>query len=198
MPARRDGYAKALQQIHHFLVKAGGTALREPVAMALATADAGGRPSVRTVLLKALDERGAVFYTNLMSRKARELAANPRAALCLYWDPLRIQVLIEGRAEPVSDAEADAYWATRPRTSQLGAWASEQSQPLSSRAVLVARFAGFSAQYAGRPIPRPPHWSGLRVVPDRIEIWRARPFRLHERILYQRRGRRWVKSLLYP
>lgn len=166
--------------------------------MVLATADARGRPSARTVLLKGVDARGVIFYTNARSRKGRALAANPRAALCLAWDPLRAQVLIEGRVERVTVAEADAYWATRPRTSQLGAWASQQSAPLARRAILLARFSHYQTAFAGRPVPRPPSWTGFRVLPDRVEFWRARPFRLHDRVVYQRRARRWTRTLLYP
>ncbi len=166
--------------------------------MTLATVDTRGYPSVRTVLLKGLDARGPVFYTNGHSRKGRHLAANPHAALCLFSDPLKEQVSIEGTVEPVSNEEADRYWATRDRLSQLGAWASLQSQPLASRLVLVQRVAAYAAKFAGRAVPRPPHWSGYRVVPARIEYWRARPARLHERVLYERRGSRWVKQWLYP
>lgn len=166
--------------------------------MALATADRQGRPSVRTVLLKGLDDRGLVFYTNLKSRKARQLATNPRAAVCLYWDPLMLQVLVEGRIRPVSRAEADAYWATRPRVSQLGAWASDQSAPLARRAILLARYRQVARRFAGRPIPRPAWWSGFRLIPDWIEYWTSRPRRLHHRLLYHRRGPRWVSTLLYP
>ena len=153
---------------------------------------------MRTVLLKAVDERGVVFYTNLKSRKGRQLSANPRAALCCFWDTLREQALIEGRVRRVSDRETDAYWATRPRMAQLGAWASLQSQPLASRKVLEARVAVYAARFAGRPVPRPPHWSGYRVMPERIEFWSPRAFRLHERILYSTSGRGWTKRLLYP
>ena len=166
--------------------------------MALATADGRARPSVRTVLLKGLDTRGLVFYTNLRSRKGRALAVNPHAALCLYWDPLRRQILVEGRVERVSEREANAYWATRPRASQLAAWASQQSQPLDRRATLLARLAAARRQFAGRPVPRPPHWSGLRLLPDRLEFWTARPSRLHDRLCYTRRGPRWTRTLLYP
>ena len=186
------------RRLQQWLARAQRAGLREPTAMALATADRAGRPSVRTVLLKGLDARGLVFYTNLHSRKGRALAANPRAALGFYWDPLRRQILIEGRVEPVRAGEADAYWATRPRASQLAAWASQQSQPLDRRATLLARLAAARRRFAGRPVPRPPHWSGLRLLPDRIEFWIARPNRLHERLCYVRRGHRWTRTLLYP
>ena len=150
------------------------------------------------VLLKEASERGIVFYTNLGSRKGRQLAMNPQAALCWFADPLNEQVIIEGRVGLVSNREADAYWASRPRQTQLGAWASLQSQPLASRRVLMARVARYARRFAGRPVPRPPQWSGYRVIPDRIEFWKARPFRLNERVVYQRSGRRWTVSLLYP
>lgn len=166
--------------------------------MALATADSRGRPSVRMVLLKEASERGFVFYTNFQSRKAKQLDANPHAALCFYWEPIGVQVTVEGKAARVSDAEADAYWVTRPRQSQIGAWASLQSRPLEGRRMLLARAARFATKFAGRPIPRPPHWSGLRLVPDRIEFWKRRPFRLHDRQLYLKQGARWIFRRLYP
>jgi pyridoxamine 5'-phosphate oxidase len=173
----------------------------EPTAMALATADGEGRPSVRMVLLKGYDERGFVFYTNLESRKAGDLAANPHAALCFFWQPLEIQVRVEGAVEPVTADEADAYYASRPRGSRVGAWASQQSRPLASYAELVARVAEVEARYDGAEIPRPPFWSGYRVVPRRIELWFGRPSRLHEREVYEREEGeppRWRKTLLYP
>jgi len=174
---------------------------REPhdaEAMALATADAAGRPSVRMVLLKGHDERGFVFYTNGHSRKGEELAANPRAALLFHWKSLRRQVRIEGNVSPVSPIEADAYFATRARDSQLGAWASDQSRPLISREAFERRFAQLQAAYEGKDVPRPPHWSGYRVAPERIEFWSDRPHRLHERRLFTRAGPGWTEGLLYP
>jgi len=171
----------------------------DPNAVALATADASGRPSVRMVLLKGHDPRGFVIYTNLDSRKGEELAANPRAALLFHWKSLRRQVRIEGPVEPVSDAEADAYFATRSRDSQLGAWASDQSRPLDSRATFEARFEQRRAEFDGRPVPRPPRWSGFRVVPERIEFWSDRAHRLHERRLFTPApGGGWREGLLYP
>jgi pyridoxamine 5'-phosphate oxidase len=174
------------------------TLLPEPTAMTLATAGNDGQPSARLVLLKAVDERGFVFYTNLRSRKGRELAANPRAALTFHWQPLDVQVRIEGVAEQVDDAEADEYFATRARGSQLGAWASDQSEPITREGDLDARFAEAERRFAGRDVPRPPHWSGYRVIPQRIEFWRSRPSRLHERRLFERDGERWRETVLYP
>ena len=167
-------------------------------AMALATVDTEGQPSVRMVLLKGHDARGFVFYTNLHSRKARDLIDTPKAGLLFHWKSLRRQVRIEGPVEDVSQDEADAYFASRPRDSQLGAWASDQSQPLPSREVFEAQFAEMAARFDGQDVPRPPHWSGFRVVPHRIEFWHDRPHRLHERRLFVREGEAWREGLLYP
>jgi pyridoxamine 5'-phosphate oxidase len=168
-------------------------------AMTLATVGADGRPSARIVLLKGHDARGFVFYTNSESRKGGELAANPEAALVFHWKSLRRQVRVEGRTEPVSAAEADAYFATRSRDSQLGAWASDQSRPLDSRAAFEARYAALKADHEGREVPRPPHWWGYRLVPDRIEYWSDRPHRLHERRLFTLGpDGHWTEGLLYP
>jgi pyridoxamine 5'-phosphate oxidase len=171
----------------------------DPEAMALATADANGLPSVRMVLLKGQGPDGFVFYTNEESVKGRQLADNPQAALLFHWKSLRRQVRIEGRVERVAEAEADAYFATRSRDSQLGAWASDQSQPLESRAAFEARFEEVRARFEGQPIPRPPHWGGYRVVPLIIEFWQDRPHRLHERRMFlaQKDGT-WDEGLLYP
>ncbi len=167
-------------------------------AMALATADAEGRPSVRMVLLKGHDARGFVFYTNFESRKAEDLLANPHAALLFHWKSLRRQVRIEGPVARVTDAEGDAYFATRSRDSQLGAWASDQSRPLESRALFEQRFEAMSDRFEGEPVPRPPHWSGFRVAPERIEFWTDGAHRLHERRLFTRDGEGWREGLLYP
>lgn len=170
----------------------------DPTAMALATAGAQGRPSVRMVLMKGHDERGFVFYTNLDSRKGEELAVNASAALLFHWKSLRRQVRVEGPVEPVSEAEADSYFATRARDSQLGAWASDQSRPLDARATFEARFEEVSGRFEGLDIPRPPRWSGWRVAPERIEFWSDRAHRLHERRLFTRAGQGWSEGLLYP
>lgn len=164
--------------------------------MTLATADAQGRPSSRTVLLKEVDERGFVFYTSLTSRKARHLAANPRAALCFFWQPLMEQVLVEGMVEQVSDREADACWASRPRVSQLGAWASCRPKRLNPPGLLEARVVTYALKFAGRAIPRPSFWSGFRVAPDRMEFWKRSPVRRHERVLYEECGGQWARHLL--
>jgi len=191
--------SEAIDRFRELLEQARETDLREPTAMTLATADAAGRPSARTVLLKGVDERGFVFYTNRGSRKGRALRENAQGALLFFWQPLMRQVKIEGPVEGVTDAEADAYWATRPRESQLGAWASHQSEPLASREEYEARLAELREQYREQEIPRPPFWSGFRVCPDRIEFWHEREFRQHDRECYwYDRGNGWQWTLLNP
>ena len=170
----------------------------DPNAMALATVDADGRPSVRMVLLKGHDADGFVFYTNLESRKGRALAANSGAALLFHWKSLHRQIRIEGAVEPVSADEADAYFASRARDSRIGAWASDQSRPLKSRAHFLARVADYGVRYAVGHIPRPPHWSGFRVIPDRFEFWQDQVFRLHERRTFVRSEDGWDEGLLFP
>jgi pyridoxamine 5'-phosphate oxidase len=171
----------------------------DPTAMALATADARRQPSVRMVLMKGHDARGFVFYTNMDSRKGGDLQANPQAGLLFHWKSLRRQVRVEGPVEPVSAAEADAYFATRGRDSQLGAWASDQSRPLHARATFEARFEAARARFEGGEVPRPPRWSGYRVVPERIEFWNDRAHRLHERRLFTKADDGgWREGLLYP
>ncbi len=170
----------------------------DPNAVALATADSDGRPSVRMVLLKGHGPDGFVIYSNRESRKADDLAANPQAALLFHWKSLRRQVRIEGAVMLASDAESDAYFASRGRDSQLGAWASDQSRPLDSRETFEARFADVAARFEGGDVPRPPHWGGYRVVPSRIEFWQDRAHRLHERRLFVRDKDSWNEGLLFP
>jgi pyridoxamine 5'-phosphate oxidase len=170
----------------------------DPDAMALASAGEDGMPSVRMVLLKGADRRGFVFYTNFESRKGRQLLARPKAAALFHWKSLRRQVRIEGEVDPVGDEEADAYFATRPKDSQIGAWASDQSRPLAGRFELEKRIAAFAAKYALGEVPRPPHWSGFRIVPQRIEFWREGSFRLHDRLVYHRESGGWRTERLYP
>jgi pyridoxamine 5'-phosphate oxidase len=172
--------------------------LPEPTAMTLATVGADGQPSARIVLLKSVGADGFVFYTNLRSRKGNELAHTPRAALCFHWQPLEIQVRVEGTVSLVPDADADAYFATRPRISQLGAWASDQSAPLAAYAELEERLRQAEERFAGLDVPRPSHWSGFRLEPQAIEFWRNRPFRLHERERYEREQHGWRMTRLFP
>lgn len=170
----------------------------EPGAMTVATVDADGFPNARMILLKGADDRGFVFYTNIQSPKAQALLHDPRAALCFYWDKLGKQVRIRGRAEIVTDEEADAYFATRPRLSQISAWASKQSQPMHGYFELEAQVAKTAFHFGVGEVPRPPFWSGFRVVPNRIEFWTQKPFRRHERTVYERAPDGWRKQWLYP
>ena len=174
------------------------TGMEDPNAMVLSSVDAEGQPSSRVVLLKGLDTRGFVFYTNLESRKGIEILANPQVSLNFYWRELGQQVRIRGRAEPVSDADADAYFATRSRNSQVGAWASQQSRPLATRARLMARVAKYEAKFLAGAVPRPPHWSGFRVVPAAIEFWVHGKFRLHDRTVFEKTAEGWSSHKLYP
>ncbi len=195
-------FAEADDPFYLFAVwfqEAAGTEPADPNAMSLATVDADGMPNVRMVLLKDVDERGFVFFTHSSSAKGCELSACPRAALAFHWKSLRRQVRVRGLVEPVSAGEADAYFATRPRQSQIGAWASRQSMPIESRSVLEAAVASFSEKYAN-VVPRPPHWCGYRVVPQSIEFWHERPFRLHDRIVFKRAqtGELWTRTRLSP
>ncbi len=190
-------YREALARVHQVLERAQAAGLPEPTAGVLATAGQDGWPAARTVLLKQLDAEGAVFYTNRTSRKGRQLAENPRASLCLYFQPLYEQVEIRGVVAPVTAAEADRYWERRQRLSQVGAWASYQSEPLSSRRELEARVAEVEARFPDR-VPRPPHWSGYRIIPASIELWAAGDGRLHERERYEHRAEGWCHFLLNP
>lgn len=193
--------ADPIALLQQWIQDASELGLPNPNAASLATVDPDGKPSVRTVLVKGLDARGAVFYSNRNSRKGRALAANPRAALLLFWDPLGRQARIEGDVTPVSDAESDAYFATRPRVSQIGAWASQQSQPVASRAALDAAVAEFEKKFAKRDVPRPPHWGGYRVSLNLIEFWQGHVFRLHDRVIYLPDATSpggWLTQRLYP
>ena len=196
--AEHTVYAEAVERFRALYARAQALDIPETTAMSLATVDSDGRPSVRTVLLKAFDARGFVFYTNKLSRKGRALAADPRAALCFLWQPLMEQVLIEGAVENVSVADADAYWATRARVSQIGAWASRQSEAMADRDELTRRFAEFERKFADKPVPRPAHWSGFRLKPFSIEFWSSRPGRLHERERYALTEGGWRHTWLYP
>jgi pyridoxamine 5'-phosphate oxidase len=188
-----------IARFEELLAHATAAGVPEPTATAVATADARGRPAVRMLLLKGVDERGFVYFTNLESRKAREMAENPYVALCIHWQPLELQVRVEGRVEGVSDEEADEYYASRARGSQVGAWASLQSRPLGGREELEGRIREVEERFGQGPIPRPPFWSGFRVVPDRIEFWSGRDSRLHDREVYSREADGpWSLGRLYP
>ncbi len=195
-----DLYAEALATFRELLDGARVAGDTEPTAMTVATADRHGRPTARTVLLKSCDEHGFVFYTHVASRKGNDLRVNPRAALLFLWKtlPKQVQVRIEGGADVVSDAEADAYFASRVRLSQIGAWASLQSETLDARSTLESRIAQYEREFAGRAVPRPPGWTGYRVIPDAFEFWYGGDFRLHERQRYDLRDGLWSKRMLYP
>jgi pyridoxamine 5'-phosphate oxidase len=194
-----DLEATWLEQFERWLRDTVAAGLPEPNAMILATADSAGRPSARTVLLKGLDERGFVFFTNLTSRKATEATANPYAGLVFPWHPIGRQVVVSGRIEQVERTQTEAYFATRPRESQLGAWASPQSQVVANREVLDAALAEAEQRFAGDEPPAPPHWGGLRVVPDTVEFWQGRVGRLHDRLRFRREaGEAWVVERLGP
>jgi pyridoxamine 5'-phosphate oxidase len=186
------------EQFRRWFAEAEASEPNDPNAMAIASVGGDGQPSVRMVLLKDADTRGFVFYTNYESRKGRQLQETRKAALLFHWKTLGRQVRVEGAVENVTDEEADSYFASRHRSSQIGAWASQQSRPLESRFELEKRVAAFAAKYAIGTVPRPPYWSGFRVVPDRIEFWENKPFRLHDRLVYSRAGDGWTTEKLYP
>jgi pyridoxamine 5'-phosphate oxidase len=187
-----------IRQFELWLDAAVAANLREPYAMTLATADEQGRPSARTVLLRGFDERGFCFFTNYESRKGKELAVNPRACLVFYWAELERQVRIDGTVEFTLAADSDAYFLSRPRDSRLGAWASPQSEVIPGRTWLEGRMAELEKKYLGQPVPRPPHWGGYRVVPEALEFWQGQPGRLHDRLVYVRRGSTWEIRRLSP
>jgi pyridoxamine 5'-phosphate oxidase len=189
---------EALQRFRELTERAQTTSLAEPLAVTLATVSADGQPTARVVLLREFDERGFVFYTNSRSTKGSQIEANPRVALCFFWDELHEQVRVEGVASRVSGEMADAYWAKRPRESRVGAWASVQSETLDDRSTLVDRMTEYEAKFSGQEVPRPEHWNGYRVAPHRIEFWTRGSARLHERVSYDLSDGTWTKRLLYP
>lgn len=191
-------YDNPIDQFRDWYAEAEESPLKYVNQMALATVREDGTPDVRIVLLKGVDERGFVFYTNLESSKGRQLARFPHAALCIYWEPTGGQVRVRGPVDRVSEEEADAYFATRHRVSRLGAWASDQSRPIDGHEELERKLAEVEERFAGADVPRPPHWSGFRIRPDEIEFWREGDYRLHDRRLYRRTGDRWESILLSP
>ena len=196
--SERDAASDPFELFTRWFDEAVAAAIPEPNAMTLATVDAAGRPAARIVLMKGIDARGVVFHTNYDSRKGRDLAGNPRAALLFFWVGLERQVRIDGTAERVSAEDSDAYFAARPRGSQISAWASPQSAPVADRAWLEARFAECEARFASGAVPRPPNWGGVRVVPDRFEFWQGRASRLHDRLVWSRQGDGWTIGRLAP
>lgn len=193
-----DLLADALRRFEDILTEAMALGLKDPTAVALATATKEGRPAVRMVLMRGWDERGFKFFTNTTSRKGQELAENPRAALCFHWEGLQRQVRIEGRVEAVTTEESDAYWQSRPRESRIGAWASRQSETLEERQTLIDRVRRFDEKFPGENIPRPDFWAGYRVIPDRIEFWHGVTARLHERDVFEHLDGQWTHRLVYP
>ncbi len=193
-----DHYAEALNRFQSLFARGQTLGLKEPDAVTVATVDEKGHPTMRTVLLKFFDTRGFVFYTNLSSRKGTHIQKEPHVALCFYWDDLREQVTVEGVAETVSVQEADAYWASRPRESQIGALASQQSQPLESYESLLERVEQLKQEYEGKELVRPEYWSGFRVMPQRIEFWKGKTSRLNERVVYTKHDEVWTKQWLSP
>lgn len=191
-------YLEALNSFRERYSRTSELGVREPSAMSLATVDSNGQPSIRTVLLRGVDDRGLVFFTNSESRKGIQMDANPLVALTFYWDAWAEQVHFEGRVEVISDEESDAYWKTRARLSQIGAWASAQSRPLSGRDEFLESVAKFEKKFEGQDVPRLKHWFGYRLIPHRIELWSGREGRLHERYVYELDGEAWTKQMLYP
>jgi pyridoxamine 5'-phosphate oxidase len=196
--SERDAASDPFELFTRWFDEAVAAAIPEPNAMTLATVDGAGRPAARIVLMKGIDARGVVFHTNYDRRKGRDLAGNPRAALLFFWVDLERQVRIDGTAERVSAGDSDAYFAARPRGSQISAWASPQSAPVTDRAWLEARFAECEARFASGAVPRPPNWGGVRVVPDRFEFWQGRTSRLHDRLVWSRQGDGWTIGRLAP
>lgn len=191
-------YLEAINAFREKFARTSELGVREPSAMSLATVDSNGQPSIRTVLLRGIDERGFVFFTNSESRKGTQMAGNPQVALTFFWDAWAEQIHVEGKIEVISDSESDGYWKTRARLSQIGAWASAQSRPLASRDEFMASVAEIEKRFEGQDVSRPPYWFGYRVIPHRIELWSGREGRLHERFVYEADGDSWTKQMLYP